>query len=187
MADNLAWLPSVYLPEDRSDTEARYYVYNFTGSDPLEAKSTAFFDEYGVLYNYAAGSNGGCPEGWRLPADNDWQILFDYLIANGYGYEGSGEDIAKSLSSTSGWQAGTNAGAIGNDPSRNDLSGFSARPAGILDERGFTGAGFYTIYFSTSESSPGWHKAKYLDYNYNGVYLPNVPLINAFSVRCLKN
>jgi uncharacterized protein (TIGR02145 family) len=30
-----------------------------------------------------------CPAGWHVPSDAEWIQLEDYLIANGYNYDGS--------------------------------------------------------------------------------------------------
>ena len=89
---------------------------------------------YGALYNfYAVSTSQLCPTGWHVPTNNEWAVLINYLIANGYGYEGSGDDIAKSLSSTMYWQDFSTPGAVGNDQISNNTSGFSAVPAAGRD------------------------------------------------------
>lgn len=36
--------------------------------------------KYGGLYNWHAVNTGKlCPEGWRVPSDNDWTILFEFM------------------------------------------------------------------------------------------------------------
>jgi len=41
--------------------------------------------KYGVLYNFHAVSTGKlAPEGWRVPTDEDWKCLENYLINNGF-------------------------------------------------------------------------------------------------------
>ena len=45
------------------------------------------------------------PEGWHIPSNEEWQILENYLINNGYNYDGTteGNKIAKAMASTTGW------------------------------------------------------------------------------------
>ena len=57
MAENLAYLPSVYVPQDSSSIIAKYYVWNYFGTDPNEAKATDKYDKYGVLYKLVAGKD----------------------------------------------------------------------------------------------------------------------------------
>ena len=78
------------------------------------------------------------PEGWHVPSDAEWTTLEEYLIANGYNYDGTttGNKIAKAVASTTGWNSSTNTGAIGNDQSLNNKSGFNAFPEGYRDRCG---------------------------------------------------
>jgi uncharacterized protein (TIGR02145 family) len=89
---------------------------------------------YGYLYDWKIAKEV-CPSGWHLPSDSEWTILSDYLTSNGFGYEGSGNDIGKSLASISDWVSTDNklgsGGTVGNDQSSNNLSGFTAHPGGM--------------------------------------------------------
>ncbi len=68
---------------------------------------------HGLLYTWAAAINGSttemnqgvCPTGWHIPSNNEWSELENYLINNGYGFDGSGDDIPFALSSNSLWNA----------------------------------------------------------------------------------
>jgi uncharacterized protein (TIGR02145 family) len=99
-------------------------------------------DTYGALYNWYAVNESGdggknvCPTGWHVPTDAQWTNLTDYLTNNGYGYQGSGNDIAKSMAATSGWDTYSTAGTIGNDQLSNNSSGFTALPGGYRDYDG---------------------------------------------------
>ena len=45
---------------------------------------------YGALYNwYAVNTTKLCPNGWHAPTEDEWITLENYLIANGYNYDGS--------------------------------------------------------------------------------------------------
>ena len=140
---------------------------------------------YGRLYTYytVVDSRKICPTGWHVPADAEWTTLTDYLTSNGYGYEGSGPDIAKSMATTSGWTASATSGTVGNDQPGNNSSGLTALPGGNRYSLGeFGGLGDYGIW----RSSTAWNAlAIYndLDYVYNDIAVN----ANGFSVRCVKD
>ena len=47
-------------------------------------------NKYGALYNFHVVNTGKlAPEGWRVPTDDDWTNLEDYLIYSGYNWDGS--------------------------------------------------------------------------------------------------
>jgi len=98
---------------------------------------------YGKLYNWFAvgDSRNIAPTGWHVPTDEEWTILENYLIANGYNYDGSKveDKIAKSLASTTNWTSYTSAGSIGKDLTKNNSTGFTALPGGY---RSIGGGGF---------------------------------------------
>ena len=62
-------------------------------------------ETFGRLYTWYAvtDTRGVCPDGWHLPSDAEWATLTAFLTDNGYGYEGSGTDIGKSIAATSEW------------------------------------------------------------------------------------
>lgn len=94
-------------------------------------------DQYGALYNwYAVDTKKICPAGWHVPSDDEWTKLSDYLIANGYGYLGTGADIAKSMATTWGWDdEDTESGNVGCNADKNNTSGFSGPPGGARGGR----------------------------------------------------
>ena len=73
------------------------------------------------------------PEGWNVPTDTEWTTLENYLIANGYNYEGTTTEnkIAKSMASITGWNNSTSEGAPGNNQTLNNSSGFNAQAHGF--------------------------------------------------------
>lgn len=117
--------------------------------------SEGYVPTYGRLYTWyaATDSRNVCPAGYHLPSSADWDELLFYLEDNGYGYEGSGIDIAKSMASTVGWNADlAAAGNVGFNPATNNSSGFNAMPAGFREtyEGVFFGEiGNYTGWWST--------------------------------------
>ena len=122
----------------------------------------------GRLYNWYAlmgihDSNSNtpnkefAPEGWRLPTDAEWTTLENYLIANGYNFDDTTSEnkIAKSMASITGWTSSTNTGAIGNDQSLNNSSGFNALPEGMrsADNGVSYNEYFNALIWSSTESS----------------------------------
>jgi len=201
MLENLAYLPSVNPYNEASLFVPCYYVRDYNGSNASEAKATDNYSTYGVLYNWSAamqgetssntvpsGVQGICPDGWHLPSDEEWTILTDYLANNGYGYGGSGNDIGKSMASTSGWIDFWYPGCVGNDQIINNSSGFNALPGGGRYSGGFVSLGKIVYYWSSSEhmTSSVWywylsHKGIHLSRNYSS------ERSLGFSVRCIKD
>ena len=133
------------------------------------------------------------PDGLRLPTYEDWEILKDFLISNGYNYDGSFSEnkIGKSLASDSGWNISTEIGAIGNNQSLNNSSGFNAYPLGYRHSNHPSGN-----YFNFGNSTLLWSSTEIdEDLAYNVELTLNnswftIPSVNAksegFSVRFLK-
>lgn len=145
---------------------------------------------YGRLYTWytVTDSRNVCPIGWHVPSDAEWTTLTDYLTNNGYGYGGSGSNIAKSMAATSGWTIYSAAGTIGNDQVSNNSSGFTALQRGL---RRFSG-GFYGIgssghWWSSTEGGMSEAWSRLMSYNNNYVDRSNLSKQYGFSVRCLKD
>ena len=110
------------------------------------------------------------PEGWHVPSDNEWTTLEEYLIANGYNYDGTttGNRIAKAMASTTGWISDTGTGAPGNDQSLNNDSGFNAFPEGYrLNNGSFFIEGYNAIFWSSTEinTSNAWFRNLYFSFS----------------------
>jgi uncharacterized protein (TIGR02145 family) len=106
-------------------------------------------NNYGHLYNWYAASDNRkiAPEGWHVPTSNEWIILENYLIANGFNYDGtmSGNKISKSLCSNQGWIFSSTIGAAGNTDfaAFQNKTGFNAIAGGHRKE--YTTADFVEI------------------------------------------
>jgi len=162
----------------------------------LETPAYCWFDNkegfkntYGALYNWhTINTNKLCPEGWHVPSDSDWKTLTDYLTINGYGYHGSGEDIGKSLASTTGWVASTEIGAVGNDQSINNKSGFKAYPSGIRFSNGeFRHKGENAKWWSSTETSATSAQIRFISWSDGIVASYSNRKENGFSVRCVRD
>jgi uncharacterized protein (TIGR02145 family) len=131
------------------------------------------------------------PEGWHVPTDAEWTTLEEYLIASGYNYDGTttGNKIAKAMASNTGWNSSTNTGAIGNDQSLNNDSGFNAFPVGYRFYDGsFYGEGDNAIFWGSTGSSANdaWYRLLYYgssSLNRDLNYLKR----NGFSVRFVRD
>lgn len=56
----------LYIPFQRKPLPY-YYVNGYVGTDVEAAKATAYYETYGVLYNWpAVMTEGICPSGWHI-------------------------------------------------------------------------------------------------------------------------
>jgi len=145
---------------------------------------------YGRLYTWYAvdDSRKVCPTGWHVPTDVEWTTLTDYLTNNGYGYDGSGSDIAKSIAVTSGWTTNSTAGNVGNDQASNNSSGFTALPGGCrYNDNSFTFIYTYGGWWGATEfnTALGWH---YFITNFANLVARTGDYKRAgYSLRCVKD
>ncbi|MCX6224512.1 MAG: hypothetical protein NTV01_07130, partial [Bacteroidia bacterium] len=184
MAENLAWLPAVYPSSSGSETEKRYYVYDYQGTNINEAKTSQNYSTYGVLYNWAAAMNGGvssnlvpsgvqgaCPAGWHLPSFAEFDIFQRYL--------GDNAGIRLRESGNTHW--------VGDNVATNEF-GFTALPSGSRYlEDGFQNKGYETVFRTATAvdiSSSYYVKL--------AIYTTTLPIGGAKkgygdAVRCIKN
>jgi uncharacterized protein (TIGR02145 family) len=106
------------------------------------------------------------PEGWHVPSDAEWTTLENYLIANGYNYDGTTTEnkIAKAMASTTGWISSTEPGVPGNNQSLNNSSGFNAFPEGFRNNVGsFYYEGNDAFFWSSTEfnTNSAWFRDLY--------------------------
>ncbi|WP_407442731.1 fibrobacter succinogenes major paralogous domain-containing protein [Fibrobacter sp.] len=187
MAQNLN-----YDPGDVSDMGS----YAWSGCYGDESSNCS---KYGRLYTWEVAMNdadcayektcnpsgtvqGICPDGWHLPSYGELETLINYIDPTfGYGHTGevNSSTAGEYLKSKSGWNGSVNG---------NDNYGFSALPAGYLDNYDeFDEEGYYADFWSSSEDDS--YNAYYLSLNY---YDKNASLYweskhSARSVRCFKN
>ena len=144
-----------------------------------EAQSLA---EYGRLYNWYVvnDARGLCPSGWRVPTDEEWTDLKNYITSQGFnGIEGT------ALKSTYGWYSGPSSS------NGTDDFGFSALPGG--SRNGFDGtlggAGLNGSWWSSSPFGPVGSDAyrRSLNHYHEGVLLYLSNPRNGYSVRCLRD
>lgn len=127
-------------------------------------------EAYGYLYTYNEAIKA-CPEGWHLPSIEEWNQLFDFL--------GGVQQAGGPLKTVEGWQA-PNTGA-------NNLSGFSALPAGGGDDHNrFDGFGWSAHFWSDSARS-GKIFVPSLMHDTAAVYVLELPSAMRASVRYIKD
>jgi uncharacterized protein (TIGR02145 family) len=145
---------------------------------------------YGRLYSWYAVTDNRkiCPIGWHIPNDAEWTTLTDYLTNNGYGFQGSGSDIAKSMAENGLWQTDGTAGNVGNDQASNNKSGFRAVPGGFRYQEGpFEDLGNSVSWWSSTEAMATWAYTRDLSYDSGNVLKWASREKDGFSVRCLRD
>lgn len=169
--NNGDWIPYIEYDEDWEEAGENghpgwcYYKYESSNNY-----------KYGKLYNWHAVNDprGLASEGWRIPTEEDWIILTDYL---------GGDDVAGTkIKSSNGW-AGEGNGI--------NESGFSAVPGGFRDSFGKFedefNDGENCIFWTSTANDEVDALSRGLFYNSNKVFRGNYDSKgNGFSVRCIK-
>jgi uncharacterized protein (TIGR02145 family) len=171
------------------------YYRNTTNADTIR--------KFGALYNwYCVDSKKLAPPGWRVPTNDDWEELQNYLIQNGHNWDHkkSGNRIAKSLAAQTDWRPFIVEGMPGNNMKDNNKSGFTGLPAGYrydtLDS--IPGTSPWKATFSAITHKGSWWSATQVDELCATVYglgfcVDNLLMYQMFfktcgySVRLVKN
>ena len=163
--------------------------------------NTSHVSEDGYLYNWPAvmrdspssianpsGVQGICPVGWHVPSYAEWMQLTDYVSSQSdFLCGGDSANIAKALASTTGWMYDPYICTIGNTPSSNNATGFSATSAGGYYENAYTGYGGGNCIWSATESDS--NKAYYLGLGCDSASVTCYGVLTSHgaSVRCLRD
>ena len=162
VTENAAWA---------SNAEAAFAAFN--NDAPVSA--------HGLLYNYKAIEGGNlCPQGWRVPTDEDWNTLAETL---------GGSEIAGTA-----LKAKDMFSLEEKDEKATNASGFSALPSGFRERDG----GFYVM----GENALWWSATHRIDKKnnlldtHNGMYYSadkntninhsHIARTVGLSVRCVK-
>ncbi len=172
-------------------TTAPYYVYNDDSSNK---------DKYGLLYSWEvvdpANPKKIAPTGWHVPNDAEWSTLQNYLIVNGYNFDGSTSvnKIGKALASRTDWEYSAVVGNVGNTLSSNNASGFAGMPGGYyymigFPQTHFSEIGYHGYWWTSTESSPGQQYQKYYYLSYDSYEFATESMYkdNGYSVRLLRD
>jgi uncharacterized protein (TIGR02145 family) len=197
--DNLRYLPVVHdnatYTNLTNDNKPSYGVLGYDGNDLLAAKNYKIgynnftFQAYpilGVLYNVSAVDQVTlCPNGWKIPNDNDWIKLAKTI---------SGETSCDFWNHTTPcWKIAEKLKSSSNDiipwTGTNDF-GFTALPVGVRQSDGrFTDLGTRTIFSADTSSDLGYVLANENNWTGAGEYMALAGKQyspNGYSIRCIK-
>ncbi|MBR6063540.1 MAG: hypothetical protein IKP54_05255 [Bacteroidales bacterium] len=186
-----------YVNGDPANTATYGLLYNWAAAvDTFNTTygETSTYTIDGLSVVFSGHRRGICPAGWHVPSNAEWTQLTTYVYNNGYQCSGcSGVNnvaktdcIAKALASQTGWSSSGSTFAVGNDPSSNNATGFSAVPAGV-----YTGSytfGANNHYWSATQSgNDAYSLAHYLSYHLE--YVGHIPEFKfyGYSVRCVRD
>ncbi|TVR71025.1 MAG: hypothetical protein EA408_10210 [Marinilabiliales bacterium] len=138
-------------------------------------------DAYGALYNWHAVNDGRglCPTGWRVPDNDDWKVLVDYL--------GGPETAGGKLKSAATDPASHPRWDKPNNDATNE-SGFTALPGGSRTSEGNFGlAGYHGYWWSATEINI-FGAADITIGSRNGNVISSIGnKMNSYSVRCMRD
>jgi uncharacterized protein (TIGR02145 family) len=173
MAENLAYLPTVYPSSNGSYTDPRYYVYGYQGTDVAAAKNSPNYASYGVLYNWPAAMVAS-PPGWHLPNYLEWNALTTFI---------GGESVAGGKlkeSEYTHWNS-PNTGAT-------NKIGFTALPAGYRIYYGSFGyIDYLGIWWSSNIYITNYAWSRSMSYYFSDVFREYYYMEYGFSVRCIRD
>ena len=193
MADNLNYAADSSWCYKKKSKNCDVYGRLYQWTAAMNVNTRYLNDSAGRIVNYP--HQGICPNGWHIPADEEWKKLADYArdSSSFKSKKGRSSDYGLALVSKEGWfdSLGTYGGT--------DEFRFNILPAGKRwrqDEKrmfDFYELGTNASFWSTYEYSPygAHHWDMYVGSKYSvisGVFSYNGDFKeNAYSVRCLKN
>ena len=177
-----------HLTLDISNENMPKYQWAYEGNESYAAI-------YGRLYTgyVVTDPRKVCPSGWHIPSDAEWTTLTNYLINNGHGYEGSGDDIGKSMAAISLWAYNSTPGNVGNDLATNNKSGFSALPSGYRSNDDKVDGIFVTLnwicsWWSSTDLTDKLAWQRIMQNQFNNVTKSYIGgKRNGISVRCIRD
>ncbi len=150
---------------------------------------------YGKLYNWYAISDprGICPTGWRIPTDNDWQNLVDFIDAQAWGNNniaGTKLKSSRQINSPLGGENSTSEHPRWDYDARrfgtNDYN-FNALPAGLYTPSDqYAHLGSHAYFWSRTEGDQDQSWIRMLVSTNKGISRSQYPKNIGLSVRCIK-
>lgn len=142
-----------------------------TGNSWCYSDEAAFCKRYGRLYDWNTAQTA-CPEGWRLPAEKDW----DDLVAA----VGGDAEAGFKLKAGRDWASGGGG---------NDTLGFSALPGGVRfsDDGTFGRALFNGYWWSAADKDDIFAYYRGMSSQNGKVVKSDERKARGHSVRCVKN
>ena len=169
---------SIPLGTTTSSTVAyRYYPDN----DSSNVK------DYGYLYNGTAALLTICPAGWHVPTGGELGLLASYAATKSSYNIGTFvlSLSSKAVASTTGWTNQTQLGP-GNTQVGNNVTGFTAMPAGYYESGNYYNIHNYACFWSSSYTS-NYIFGRYLYGTSFDFSNTNFQYASARSIRCIKD
>ena len=168
------------------------YAYLFNDEDWLDA--------YGKLYNWFAvdDTKGLCPYGWRVPDNDDWDQLKNYVDSQGYPNEDfNNEGMALALRSCRQVNSPLGGGCNTDEHPRWSSSatlygfdefGFAALPGGRRSglDGTFTSFDSGNWWSATEEADTDNAYYRHIQESLSAVYTFTSPKVTGLSVRCVR-
>ncbi len=148
--------------------------------------------KYGKLYNWYAVNDSRklAPKGWHIPSEAEWSTLINYIAVN----LGVSVSSAKALAAKTDWSPSTGVGAVGNDLSNNNSSGFTALAGGFRGVNGPSGVfGWFrgtACFWTANGLNESWGPAAAslrIESNSDKVNAGSFYRSDGLSVRCIKD
>ncbi|MFK7746867.1 MAG: fibrobacter succinogenes major paralogous domain-containing protein [Kordia sp.] len=137
------------------------------------------FDHYGAMYNHFAIETGKlAPTGWRIPTEQDFRTLENYLTNNGFN-----GNVVDALKSNSGWANTTGNGT--------NASGFNGLPNGYVSAGGTATASELICSWGTTDVEAGpinsstnrrWIQL----FNESTISYSDTSILLGVAIRCIK-
>ncbi|MEN9389702.1 MAG: hypothetical protein RLY61_786 [Candidatus Parcubacteria bacterium] len=194
MQKNLA--VTKYRNGDLIPSSMNYTEWNniTTGAYSYYSDNLSNISIYGNLYNWYAvnDTRSLCPIGWHVPSNSEWNLLFNYLDSNSNGGLMAPNTVGGKIKSVG--TVGLNTGLwMDNNIGANNISGFSALPAGErLFNGSYTGINQIANWWSSTSNgnNSGYLVAysRFANFDSNSAGLGDLTIAkNGFSVRCIKD
>lgn len=161
------------IPESKSDEEWQKAGINREPTWCYYNNNPENGERYGKLYNWFAVNDprGLAPEGWKIPSDEDWTRLTDFL--------GGEDDAGTKMKSISGWEDDGEEGT--------NESGFSGLPGGGRYNYGtFGDIGEFGVWWSSTEKDTNVAWTRNLNNSDGFVSRGFSDKRISLSVRCLR-
>ncbi|MCI5599841.1 MAG: FISUMP domain-containing protein [Hallerella porci] len=145
-------------------------TWTFSGSACYKNKKKNC-EKYGRLYDFNTAKKV-CPNGWRLPSDEEWSLLEKEL----------GDENGYKLKSKTGWQEDED-----NSGNGSDSIGFGGVPSGIVYEGNFMYAESHAYFWTATEKDANSAYYRSLDYDSRDIYRYHNFKSAGYAVRCVQN
>jgi uncharacterized protein (TIGR02145 family) len=186
-------IPRIITDQEWTDASDGAYTVYAHGEYPVETihSEREMIEAYGKLYNWYAATHdkGICPDGWRMPDQDDWNRLFQHGAIDGTPQGNKFKDCRQQGSELGGdcdtdehprWNV-TDNGVYGTDD-----FGFSGLPAGYRHANGsFIHGGFGAHWWTETPSSPGHAELFTLQASQSRVSNTGREVQSGRSVRCI--